>query len=357
MARTGFFLIADISGYTEFLAGSELDHAQAIMQALLGSLIAAIAPPLKLAKIEGDALFCYAPDEAVARPQTVLDGVDDLYARFSAALERTLRNTTCPCRACRRAADLGLKFVLHHGEYIEQDIAGRSELTGTAVIIVHRLMKNRIREATGIEAYLYVTDDAAQTLAYRGAVHHEERIDGIGVMWGWVKDMAPVWNERREAERAWIAPDAPLWFDATHLDLPTSPAEAWTYLLDPDRRLRWVDGMTGMTVDSAMEKGAVFHCAHGAEVRDFEIVDWRPFDSMSLDRRLPHGTVVRFTYDLAKTPTGTRLDARVAPIKDGGLVGRFLLGRRRAQAQASTARSLAKLGRIVAEDAAAAGQA
>ena len=353
MARTGFFLIADISGYTEFLAGSELEHAQAIMQSLLGSLIGAIAPPLKLAKIEGDALFCYAPSETVTRPQTVLDGVDDLYARFSATLEHTLRNTTCPCRACRRAADLGLKFVLHHGDYVEPDIAGGSELTGTAVIIVHRLVKNRIREATGIAAYLYVTDAAAQALAYRGRVRHDETVDGVGAVSGWVKDMAPMWRERREAERAWIAPGAPLWFEATHLDLPASPAETWTYLLDTGRRLRWVEGMTGMSIDGAMEKGAMLHCAHGTEIRDFEIVDWRPFESLSLDRHLPHGGVIRFTYDLAKTPAGTHLDARTAVIKAGNIVGRFLLGSRRAVVQALVARNLAGLGRIVAEDAAA----
>jgi Protein of unknown function (DUF2652) len=353
MARSGFFLIADISGYTEFLAGSELDHAQAIMQALLGSLIGAIAAPLKLAKIEGDAIFCYAPSEAVTRPRTVLDGVDDLYARFSATLEHTLRNTTCPCRACRRAADLGLKFVLHHGEYIEQEIAGRSELTGTAVIVVHRLMKNRIREATGIEAYLYITSDAANAMGYAGRVRHDETVDGVGKVSGWVKDMAPGWRERREAERAWVAPDAPLWFGATHLDLPALPAEAWTYLLDTNRRLRWVEGMTGMTVDGAMGKGAMLHCAHGAEVRDFEIVDWRPFESVSLDRHLPHGAVVRLTYDFAETPTGTHLEARTAVIKDGGPLGRLRLALRRIKAQASTAHSLATLGRIVAEDAAA----
>ena len=221
------------------------------------------------------------------------------------------------------------------------------------MIVVHRLMKNRIREATGIEAYLYITDDAARALAYAGHMRHDEVVDGVGAVSGWVRDMAPVWRERREAERAWIAPDAPLWFDATHLDLPASPAEVWTYLLDIGRRLRWIEGMTGMTVDGAMEKGTTFHCAHGAEIRNFEIVDWRPFESVSLDRHLPHSTVLRFTYDLAKTPTGTHLDARTALIKGGGLLARLMLGLRRAKVQALVARNLAVLARVVAEDAAA----
>src|SRR5438128_11199366 len=125
MSRTGYFLIADISGYTEFLAGSELEHAQGIMQSLLTVLVEAIAPPMQRTKFEGDAVFCHAPADDIARPQTILDGIDDIYCRFAAALERIRRNTTCACRACRRAGDLNLKFVLHHGEYAEQTIAGR----------------------------------------------------------------------------------------------------------------------------------------------------------------------------------------------------------------------------------------
>src|SRR5580698_8263577 len=231
MNRLGYFLIADISGYTEFLAGSELEHAQAILQALLGSLVGAIAAPMKLAKIEGDAVFCHAPAD-IERPQIILDGIDDLYARFSATLEHTLRNTTCPCRACRRAGSLDLKFVLHHGEAVEDTIAGRSELTGTAVIVVHRLMKNHIREATGIDAYRFVTDAAGTALGGVDGVRHEETVDGIGPIAGRVTDMAPMWRQRREAERAWVPSDGPLWLPATRLDLPISPAETWTWLLD-----------------------------------------------------------------------------------------------------------------------------
>ena len=253
MSRTGYFLIADISGYTQFLAGSELEHAQAIMQALLTSLVEGIAPPMRLAKFEGDAVFCYAPAEAVVRRQTILDGIDDIYSRFSAMRERITRNTTCPCQACRRTGDLNLKFVLHQGEYVDQSIAGRSELAGTAVIVVHRLMKNHIRESTGIEAYLFVTEAAAQVLGplanRSGGRRHEETVDGIGSVAGWVTDMAPVWQHRRDAERAWIAPGAALWFPALGEVLPISPATAWSYLLDTELRMRWIGGMTGMTVD------------------------------------------------------------------------------------------------------------
>ena len=35
-AREGYLLLADISGYTKFLTGTELEHAQAIIRELTG---------------------------------------------------------------------------------------------------------------------------------------------------------------------------------------------------------------------------------------------------------------------------------------------------------------------------------
>ena len=53
-------VIADISGYTGFLAGAELDHAQDILADLMGTVVGAFRPTFKLAKLEGDAAFVYA---------------------------------------------------------------------------------------------------------------------------------------------------------------------------------------------------------------------------------------------------------------------------------------------------------
>jgi hypothetical protein len=366
MRRAGYFLIADISGYTQFLAGSELEHAKGIMQALLTSLVEGIAPPMRLAKFEGDAVFCYAPADTVVRPQTILDGIDDIYSRFSGMRERITRNTTCPCQACRRTADLNLKFVLHQGEYVEQSIAGRSELTGTAVIVVHRLTKNRIREATGIEAYLFVTEAAARALGEvanpAGKIRHEETVESVGPITGWVTDMAPVWQRRREKERAWISPAEALWFPPVGNVLPISPAAAWSYLLDTDQRLRWVGGMTGMTVEGGsggrLDEGSVLHCAHGAEIRNFEIVDWRPFDSFSWDQHLPFGLVVRTTFDLTRRPDGTYVEVRLRPVSDGKgplarFAARFLLNRARRKVRPVVTHNMAALVKLVGEDLAA----
>ena len=54
------FAIADISGYTSFLAGVELDHAQDIIADVMDTVLRCLRPPFRLAKFEGDAAFVYA---------------------------------------------------------------------------------------------------------------------------------------------------------------------------------------------------------------------------------------------------------------------------------------------------------
>jgi class 3 adenylate cyclase len=53
-AQPTCFLIADISGYTGYLADVELDHAQDILADLVGAVVTALRPNFRLAKLEGD---------------------------------------------------------------------------------------------------------------------------------------------------------------------------------------------------------------------------------------------------------------------------------------------------------------
>ena len=59
---------------------------------------------------------------------------------------------------------LELKFVLHHGEYIVQTIAGHPELLGPDVTVAHLLLKNHVAEMTGLSAYALMTEPAAAHL-------------------------------------------------------------------------------------------------------------------------------------------------------------------------------------------------
>jgi hypothetical protein len=56
-AEAAFFAIADIAGYTNFLAAVELDHAQDIIADFMDTVVKGLRPPFRLAKFEGDAAF------------------------------------------------------------------------------------------------------------------------------------------------------------------------------------------------------------------------------------------------------------------------------------------------------------
>ena len=113
----GHLVIADISGYTRFLTDNELDHANGIVSDLLPSIITAIQAPLTVSAIEGDAVFMYGAASRDLTGQTVVESVERLYVAFRSALETMVLNTTCQCNACVNISSLGLKIVMHCGEY------------------------------------------------------------------------------------------------------------------------------------------------------------------------------------------------------------------------------------------------
>ena len=60
--ETGFLVLADLTGYTAYLSGSEIEHAPAIAGDLLETIVGRLEPPFRLAKFEGDAAFLFVED-------------------------------------------------------------------------------------------------------------------------------------------------------------------------------------------------------------------------------------------------------------------------------------------------------
>ena len=81
----------------------------------------------------------------------LLDTIERCYFGFRRRRRDVRQATSCECNACARIPDLDLKFVVHHGVAIHQKVAGREELLGSDVIVVHRLLKNDVVEQLGIE--------------------------------------------------------------------------------------------------------------------------------------------------------------------------------------------------------------
>jgi hypothetical protein len=105
-----YFAIADISGYTSFLAGVELDHAQDIIADLMDTVVKGLRPPFRLAKFEGDAAFVYAATAKVDGSM-LQDIIESAYFKFRRRLRDIKQASACECKACAAMGDLDFKFL------------------------------------------------------------------------------------------------------------------------------------------------------------------------------------------------------------------------------------------------------
>lgn len=173
----GTLLLADITGYTAFLqtvgkahaadmaAGTFVPKAYPLLTTLIDGIVEQVSPPFVLSKLEGDAVFAFGPDGTLnVRGQAVVDCLNACYEAYRARLGEAKEVMTCTCDACLSIGGLELKFVLHHGEYIVQSVAGHQELLGPDVTISHLLLKNHAADLVGRSAYALVTDPAATKL-------------------------------------------------------------------------------------------------------------------------------------------------------------------------------------------------
>ncbi len=176
-AGRGTLLLADISGYTAFLqavaeahaadmaAGTFVPKAYPLLTSLIDGIVERIAPPFVLSKLEGDAVFAFAAEgELGIRGQSVVDCLTACYEGYRARLNEASELMTCTCDACLSISGLELKFVLHHGRYIVQSVAGHQELLGPDVTISHLLLKNHVADLIGRSAYALVTESATAHL-------------------------------------------------------------------------------------------------------------------------------------------------------------------------------------------------
>ncbi len=185
-----YLVLADISGYTGFMAGVELEHgvdfsagipaAYGVLGALLDAVIGGLEPDFAVVKLEGDAVFAAAPADMLdGRGDRVLETLGATYRAFTDARTRAIPAADHVCSACPAVAHLDLKAVIHRGQAVRQTVGSGSDLLGPAVTIAHRLLKNTVRERIGFRPYLFLTETAATGLglSQAGLAHHEEYPD------------------------------------------------------------------------------------------------------------------------------------------------------------------------------------
>ena len=304
----GYFFLADIAGYTPYLAGVELDHAHEILTDLLETILERFKPLLSIDRVEGDAVFAYAPGERIPRGEAVLDLVESTYTAFRDRREAIHRRTTCTCNACRNIPALDLKFVVHYGEYLLQHVGKIVEPIGSDVNLAHRLMKNNVSATTGWRAYALYTQPAVahMQLALEGAVPSSESYEHLGSVEIESVDMQARYAELLDARHVVVEPgkaDCALEFDYS-----AAPAIAWEWFQEPHKRSQWMmaDVVPVLRVGGRQAPGARNHCVHGKDDYVVEdVLDIKPYEYFTVDHRPPNGPMaLRMTFWFKPTPAG-----------------------------------------------------
>lgn len=161
------FALCDISGYTRFMTQHReaLFHAYVIVSELMRAVLRQSKPPLRVMKLEGDALFLYARQDGAVeeRQQTAraaIQRLDGAFAAFAAKRQELIESNICPCEACESVDELRLKVILHAGPAILHRIGRHPELAGADVILAHRLLKNSV----DANEYLLLTEAVRHAL-------------------------------------------------------------------------------------------------------------------------------------------------------------------------------------------------
>jgi hypothetical protein len=320
--HSGYFFITDITGYTMFLTGSELDHAKDILDSLFAAILRHIQPPLIVHGTRGDAIVAYTPGDSFLNPRTLLDTAEELYFDFRRQLDIMAYRTTCTCRACANMRQLDLKVFLHYGQYMLQKIGDVVDLQGADVILIHRLMKNHVHERTGLTGYALPTEAAIQAMhaeqAAAAMLPHEEEYEHLGRVHLRILDLQRAWDEKR-ARRPVIVPPEDAWAYAA-VEVPVDPWIAWDQLLDQDNKIQFQGLLDETQVDPPGGRtgaGSVFHCRHELGNLDHVIVDWDPPRHLTTDTAAFGMIRSLVTWRLTPTRAGTRVEFITASPHEG----------------------------------------
>jgi hypothetical protein len=311
----GSLLIADISGYSNYVVSGPLEYAEDVVAEITRDVVERLEPILRINKLEGDAAFGYALDGELDASM-LLDSIEECYFGFRRRLRGIEHSTNCSCNACAKAPDLNLKFVAHHGEFIRRTGARGEELTGHDVILVHRMLKNSASEALGLHGYALCTEACVNALGIDPVAlqmsRHSEPYSDVGEVPGWILDLDGRWQMELERRRVFVSSDEAAF--EVEVVVPNPPPVAWDYLTSPQKRLLWqVDEIEQVDAGGRRSTGTSSVCIDGRTKIYEEILDWRPFEYFTERISLARGVSVVLTTALEPENEVTRVVTRARP--------------------------------------------
>jgi class 3 adenylate cyclase len=293
---TGYIAMADISGYTAFVAATELEHSREILSELLEVTSRELEKHLTPVRLQGDAIICVSNDDEV------VPCLESAFVAFHRRVRAMVAATTCPCNACQSVPSLTLKFVAHYGEYSNVEVRGTRDLVGAAVNIAFRLLKNHVPS----HEYLLVTRPVLERLpepARERFVPITEDYD-LGRVEAFYRDLHDLRESSKRPTRA------PITRRDAHVRAQTTvsapPALLWQLMQDP-RAFERILSAPHVDIQGGARgtlQGAEYHCHHGKDAETiFEVVGMREPNELTL-YMYGRGPEAHGTYHFDPLPDG-----------------------------------------------------
>ena len=296
MALNASIFIADISGYTEFLSSTELEHSSHIINELLKVLVESNTTDLTLAEIEGDALLFYRTGEPLPFGE-MTHQVVVMFSNFHTRLKIIERDSICQCGACQTASNLSLKFVVHYGAIQEIRISNFVKASGIDMIIAHRLMKNSVPS----QEYVLATDkylDEVSNQENTGDLKWEnssEEYPTVGtipfqyaLLDAVLKSIPPIPGR----EQAFVSLDE----RSVQINIASPMMNVYQIIIDYNGRHRWIEGLRGGHGEQPIDRLSATHFCY---FDDFT-VEIVPAERLITDQS------IRYVEEFAIPPQGIR---------------------------------------------------
>ena len=179
------------------------------------------------------------------------------------------------------------------------------------MILVNLLMKNRVKEVTGLFGYGLITDAAvaamdADDLVSEMATHHEtyEHFGEVGMR---IWNLPSSWATEK-AERA-SEPDPAASWVVQSIETSAPQWVAWDHATDEDQKRLYYDMKSVSRVDDLggpVRSGSQFHCVHELGDVRFTITSWNPPRSFQSDE-LAFDIPVHFTMQIIPRDNGSTI--------------------------------------------------
>lgn len=303
----GYLVLADISGFTSFVAGSELEHARSILDGILKLIVANFSPSLRIAEIEGDAVFAFVPGDDLPRGELLLEIIEATYRDFRTRQLSEDRMSRCACRACEQSSLLDLKFITHYGEFALQKVTGRIKPFGSSVNLLHRLSKNGVTSETGWRGYVLFTEETLTRMRVHPPNLHQlaEQYEHLGTVQTFSLNLGERFREMMHEKSEIVKQEQADVIITREFPVPTSVL--WDWLNDPEKRQEWMifsDWQVKERPSGRTMRGATNHCTKSGFVE--RVRDWRPFSYYTVE--IERGLIrIVVTWFLTPVEGGTRL--------------------------------------------------